>query len=454
MIEFAPQPGPQTAFLASGADICFYGGAAGGGKSFALLLEACRHIYDGNFRTMIFRRTYPDLTNPGGIWDESKKIYPLLGAESSETGLRWKFPSGYEIKFSHLGADDRSLSSFYGISVPLLMFDEVNHFSERHFFTMLARNRSAVSKTKPYVRCTCNPDPDSWVRKFIAWWIGGNGKPIPERSGQLRWFVRRGESIFWFNTKDEVYKEFGYGTEKNPVLPKSVSFIAASVYDNKILLKNNPEYLASLMALPKVERERLLNQNWDIRPSAGNVFNRSWFRVIDALPARPIRAVRFWDRAATRPSESNPDPDWTRGLKLLQYHDGTFVVADLQSIRGTPYQVERLIQNTASQDGYKTSQWCEQEGGSSGVGDAQRFLTMLAGFDCHTAKPQTDKLTRSRAVSAQCEAGNILVLNAHWNEDFFRELENFPEGAHDDIVDTLSGAFNVLAQRPSIFEHL
>ena len=452
-IVLAPQPGPQTKFLSSSADICFYGGAAGGGKSFALLLEACRHVEDGNYRTIIFRRSYPDITNPGGLWDESKKIYPLIGGESIETSLRWKFESGYEIKFAHL-ADDHALNSYYGISVPLIMFDEVNHFSERHFFTMLARNRSATGRVRPYIRATCNPDPDSWVRQFIGWWIGKDGYPIPERSGQLRWFIRRGETIHWFNSEEAVYETFGHGDERNPVLPKSVSFIAASVYDNKILLKNNPQYLASLLALPRVERMRLLGANWDIRPSAGNIFSRGWFKVIDAIPANPMAAVRFWDRAATPVSESNHDPDWTRGLKLLKYNNGTYVVADLRSLRGTPYQVERLIQNTASQDGYSVHQYCEQEGGSSGVSDAHRFVTMLAGFVAKTLKPQNDKLTRAKPASAAAEAGNIYVYKADWNDDFFKELENFPDGVHDDIVDTLSGSFNALSQKISIFDHL
>jgi len=453
MKVFAPQEGPQTQFLASNADICFYGGAAGGGKSFALLLEACRHLNDENIRTIIFRRSYPDITNPGGLWDESKKIFPFLGGESSETSLRWKFKSGYEVKFAHLN-DDRALASYFGISTPLIMFDEVNHFSERQFFTMLARNRSAVAKTKPYVRATCNPDPGSWVRKFISWWIDDNGLPIQKRSGKLRWFIRQGEEIHWFDTEDQVYKNFGYGDYKNPIRPKSVTFIAASIYDNKILLKNNPDYLASLLALPRVERERLLGGNWDVKPSAGNVFRREWFPVVDAIPAGWKRACRFWDRAATPPSESNPDPDWTRGLKLLDLNDGRYLVANLVSLRGTPYYVERTIQNTAAQDGYKVSQVCEQEGGSSGVGDANRFVTMLGGFDARTIKPQTDKLTRARPVSAQAEAGNILVLRGGWNEDFFRELENFPDGAHDDIVDTLSGSYNFLARKNSIFDHL
>ena len=452
MKVLAPQEGPQTEFLSSNADICFYGGAAGGGKTYALLLESCRHLDDEFFRTIIFRRSYPEITNPGGIWDESCKIFPLIGGVASKNSLKWRFPSGYEIKFAYL--NDQSLTSYYGISTPLIEFDEVNFFSERQFFTMMARNRSAVAKSKPYIRATCNPDPDSWMRKFIDWWIGSNGRPIPSRSGKLRWFLRRGEKIFWFDTEDEVYKQFGYGDHKDPVLPKSVTFISASVYDNKILLENNPEYLASLMALPYVERERLLYSNWNIRATAGNVFRREWFPVVDAIPAGWKRACRFWDRAATTPSDSNPDPDWTRGLKLLDLNDGRYLVADLVSLRGTPYHVERTIQNTAAQDGYKVSQICEQEGGSSGIGDANRFVTMLAGFDARTIKPQTDKLTRARPVSAQCEAGNILILRGSWNDDFFRELENFPDGTHDDIVDTLSGSYNYLARRVSIFDHL
>jgi predicted phage terminase large subunit-like protein len=191
-----------------------------------------------------------------------------------------------------------------------------------------------------------------------------------------------------------------------------------------------------------------------VRVTAGTLFQREWFDVIDAIPAGQIGAVRYWDRAATKPSEANPDPDWTRGLKLLKYKDGTFVVADLRSCRDTPGEVEKLVRATAGYDGQFTTVWGEQDPGSAGVADAARFKKLLQGFSVKVAKPTKNKVVRAKPVSAQCEARNIKVLRGSWNEAFFSELENFPDGAHDDIVDTLSGAFNEMAGGSSILDVL
>lgn len=87
----------------------------------------------------------------------------------------------------------------------------------------------------------------------------------------------------------------------------------------------------------------------------------------------------------------------------------------------------------------------QQDPGSAGVKEAHNFVTMLAGFEVKTEVINRDKQTRAKPVSAQCEVGNVLILRAPWNEAFFSELENFPDGAHDDIVDVLSGAFNELS---------
>jgi len=82
------------------------------------------------------------------------------------------------------------------------------------------------------------------------------------------------------------------------------------------------------------------------------------------------------------------------------------------------------------------------------------FTSMLVGYDVHTRTFSKDKITRAKAVSAQCEAGNVFVLKADWNDDLFSEVENFPEGRHDDIVDVLSGAFNELNSGHSILDVL
>lgn len=441
MIKIEPQPGPQRAFLATPADIAIYGGAAGGGKSYGLLLDPLRHFKNSKFGGTIFRRTSVQVRNEGGLWDESMNIYSLFNAKPRESFLEWRFPSGMAMGFAHL-EHDKDVFNWQGSQIPWIGFDELTHFTRQQFFYMLSRNRSA-SGVKPRIRGTCNPDPDSWVREFIDWWIGADGFPIRERSGVLRWFIRLDDQFIWANSREELFAIYGHGPE---IQPKSVTFIPSKLQDNKILMDKDPSYLANLLAQNRVDRMRLLEGNWNVRASSGMLFQRQWFTLIDAVPAGWIRCVRFWDRAATKPSENNKDPDWTRGLKVYKYPDGRICVVDLKSIRDTPGQVEQLIKATASHDSNQVRIVSQQDPGSAGISEAENFVRMLYGYDVRTVIINKDKITRAKPVSAQAEAGNILVLRASWNEEFFRELENFPDpSSHDDIVDVLSGAFNDLA---------
>lgn len=436
-INIGPQIGPQTEFLSTYADIALFGGAAGGGKSFALLLDPIRHFKNPRFGAVIFRRTSTQVRNVGGLWDESEALYRQLGADGSPSSLEWRFPSGATVKFAHLEYE-KNVYDWQGSQVPLLCFDELIHFTEKQFWYMLSRNRSS-SGVPGYIRATCNPDADSWVRKLIDWWIGKDGYPIKERSGVLRWFVRQNDILIWADSREELIKRFGPN-----LLPKSFTFIPSSIHDNQILMKNDPSYLANLQALSRVDRLRLEAGNWDVRASAGNVFKREWFPIIDAIPSGWISAIRFWDRAATKPHAANPDPDWTRGLLMFRYLDGTFVVGDLKSLRDTPGQIENLVKNVASHDSRSVRIMSQQDPGSAGVAEGENFIRMLQGFDVHVTTMSKDKLTRAKPVSAQCEGGNIKVFRAPWNEEFLTECESFPDGSHDDIVDTLSGAFNAL----------
>ncbi len=448
-INIAPQPGPQMDFAETPADIAFYGGAAGGGKTFALLLEPLRHYYNSKFTGVIFRRTTTQVRNPGGLWDESQGFYPLFRYEPLDSKLQWTSPYNSKLKFAHLEFD-KTVLDWQGSQIPFIGFDEVTHFSEHQFFYMVSRNRS-VSGVKAYIRANCNPDPDSWVRKFIDWWIGKDGYPIKERSGKLRWFIRRNDEFFWADTEEEIYEKFGRGKD---VRPKSVTFIPAKLEDNKIFIEKDPDYAANLLALDRVTRGRLRDGNWNIRAAAGTMFQREWFKMVDAVPAGWTRVVRFWDRAATKPNEKNKDPDWTRGLKMYAYPDGRFLVGDLKSAQDTPGQIEELIKNVASHDTHVVTIKSQTDPGSAGKSEAEHFVRMLRGYDVRTEPMSKDKVTRAKPVSAQCEQGNIWVLRAAWNEAFFTELENFSddpkEYAHDDIVDVLSGAFNELCGAPSL----
>ena len=191
----AAQPGPQTAFLQSPADICVYGGAAGGGKTVGLILEPLRHATRvANFSAVFFRRKTPQITNPGGLWDESQKFYPRLGG-TPHVGMReWRWSRGGKVKFSHLQYDS-TVYDWQGAQITLICFDELTHFTARQFFYMVSRNRSTCG-VRPYIRATCNPDADSWVAEFLSWWIDPeSGLPIPERAGVLRYYVRVGERL-------------------------------------------------------------------------------------------------------------------------------------------------------------------------------------------------------------------------------------------------------------------
>jgi predicted phage terminase large subunit-like protein len=444
-IDIGPQPGPQYEFLSTLADIAIFGGAAGGGKSYALLLEPLRHYNNSRFGAVIFRRTSVQIRNQGGLWDESYALYRQLGGYPREAFLEWTFPSGAAIKFAHL-EHEKSIYDWQGSQIPMLGFDELVHFTEKMFFYMISRVRS-MSGVPGYVRATCNPDADSWVRKFIDWWIGPEGYPINERCGKLRWFIRRDDEMIWGDSRQELLDK--YGADE---LPMSVTFIPSKLDDNPALLQKDPSYRAKLRALSRVDRLRLEGGNWNVRATAGTIFQREWFPVIDAIPAGHIDALRFWDRAATKPNAENKDPDWTRGLKLLKYADNTYVVADVRSLQDTPGKVETFIKSVAGHDGHSVRIMSQQDPGSAGVGEAEHFIRMLQGFVVKTETMPKDKVTRAKPVSAQAEAGNIRVLRAPWNDAFFQELENFPDGAHDDQIDVLSGAYNELASGASLLD--
>jgi predicted phage terminase large subunit-like protein len=447
MPDLRPQPGPQSVFASTPADIAIYGGSAGSGKSYGLILEPLRHVIDvPGFDAVIFRRTLADAKKPGATISECHKLYCPLGAAPRADPIEWRWDKGGAVTIGHL-EHETDVDTWQSAQLPLICFDELTHFTRRQFFYMTSRLRSMTGVT-PYVRATCNPDADSWVAELLAWWIDqDSGFPIKERSGVLRWYVQLGDELHWDDTREGLIARLKDEEIVDPyeeLLPLSVTFIAASIYDNPILLRRNPGYLAYLKGLPLVERERLLKGNWKIRHSAGLLFKREWCEMVDAAPAELPR-VRFWDLAATEKTQSN-NPDWTVGLKMAGARSGPWYVEHVIRMRRSPGWVEDAVLNTAGQDGRGCIVAMKQDPGQASKSQIKDFVAKLAGYTVHTSLTSGDKVTNFSPFSSQCEAGNVRIVRGPWNNEFFVSLEGFPDARHDDDADGCSGAFRELSQ--------
>lgn len=441
-MEIRPQSGTQEAFLSTCADVAFIGGAAGGGKTYALELEPLRHIMTvPGFGAVYFRRESPQITAEGGPWDTAVNLYRPLGAKARQSPiLDFRFPPyGNTISFSHMQQEvDRY--NWDSSQIPLILFDQLESFTRKQFFYLLSRNRSACG-IRPYIRGGYNPVPPDdpvggWLHEFVGWYLDANGEyPDPNKAGIVRWFVNISDSLHWFDSREEA-------TEAYPNIPPlSFTFIPSSVYDNKILLEKDPDYLAKLHGLDYIDQERLLRANHKIKPAAGKVFNREWFPIIDQLP--PIaRTVRFWDFAATEKKIAKGAA--TASVKMCMDTSGRYGILDVTEEWLGPAQVDDHMVSITYQDGRAVSQRWEEEGGSSGKRTSYNLVTRLSGYDGQGIRPTGDKLERSRPLAAQALAGNVWLLRAEWNDRFLAHMHNIPDGRFD-IHDAAAGAFNEIA---------
>ena len=174
-------------------------------------------------------------------------------------------------------------------------------------------------------------------------------------------------------------------------------------------------------------------------PREGGMFKREWFEIVDAAPAKGSR-VRYWDIAA-----SQDDGDYTSGVRMCKSDDGIYYIEDIRRGQLSPHNVEKLVLQTAQLDTRPVKIWMEQEPGSSGKSVIARYVKLLAGFSFRGDKVTGSKELRADPFAAQCEAGNVKLVRGSWNHEFLDEVTIFPNGDHDDIVDSCSGAFDKLA---------
>lgn len=430
-VDFYGQPGKQLDFLKCVADIAFYGGAAGGGKSFAIILDALRGVCDPSFNAVLFRRTYPMLKNPGGLIDSARQVYAGFNLGNFNiSNAEWLFYSGAKIVFRHLQYD-KHVYDYQGAEFSAIYFDELTHFTEFAFDYLTSRRRSPLCKIHPYLRGTTNPQADSWVADRIAWWLDDKtGFPIPERSGKLRWYIREGGETVWKDDPDDFAKY----PEAEPL---SFTFIPAKLSDNPLLLEGDPGYRATLKAMHPIERDRLLGGNWKVRLEAGTYFQRPWFGIVDTIPDG-CKFVRFWDLAATDAKVSRR-ACYTAGV-LLAFDGKTYYIVDVIAERYAPDRVYELILQTAKTDGHQVSIRWEEQPAAAGKFVNHELIALLDGYDSTWQSVSGAKVDRALPWARQASIGRVKLLGAEWNDRILNWFVQFPsDGA--DVVDAMSGAY-------------
>jgi predicted phage terminase large subunit-like protein len=420
------RPSPrQEAFLLLDNFEVFFGGAAGGGKSLALLMAALQYSDVPGYSALLLRPTLSELQLAGGLIELSQEWLAGSRASWSAETRSWRFPGpsktgagGASLTFGYL-AGSEDLGRYAGTSYSFLGFDELTRFQEalyRRMFRVLRQPTGAGMAAAPDGLRLCEVP----VRLRAASNPGGPGHG-------------------WVKARF-VDPATRHG---------QVVFLPSRLADNPYLERG--EYEARLAELPLAERERLLHGDWEI-PDDGELFQRGWFEQLERneLPSG-MQAVRFWDLAGSEPSSANRDPDYTVGLRLeLEPGSGGFYVSDLIRERKAPGAVERLVAETAARDGKEVTTGIEQEPGAAGVALVERFTRhLLRGYRVYRERVTGGKAIRAQPVAAAAENGLVKLVRGRHSEEFLDELTAFPHGAHDDCVDALSGAHNLLARRSS-----
>ena len=258
-VVFRPNKGPQVDFLAAPEKEVLYGGAAGGGKSFAMLVDLLRYASNGNHRALLLRRTVAELTE---LVDQSIKLYPKAfpGAVFRESKNTWSFPSGATALFSYVDKDN-DVTRYQGQSFTWIGVDELGQYPTPYVWNYLrSRLRTTDPEIQTYMRASANPGGVGgwWLKKMFV------DPTIPNEP-------------FWATDIDSG-KVLRYGPNHpehadEPLYQRR--FIPARLTDNPFLMESG-EYEAMLLSLPEVERRRLLEGDWDVADGAAfSEFDRS-----------------------------------------------------------------------------------------------------------------------------------------------------------------------------------
>lgn len=393
----------QKVFLRSNATEALFGGAAGGGKSSALLMSALQYVDVPGYTAILFRRTYADLALPGALMDR------FMDWIKDYEEVRWNantytatFPSGARITFGYLNNVQDRLR-YKSAEFQFVGMDEVTEIREDDYKYMFSRIRRPLSgpasKVPLRMRSASNPAPN-WVRQR---------------------FIVEGKS-------------------------KGRVFVKSLLADNPGI--DHTGYRKMLQQLSETERLQLEEGEW-WTTGDGDVFSREDFTIIEPNEMPTFlspKAVRFWDMASTKyDPEKAPDPDWTAGV-LMVYENGIAYIIDVVRCREESPEVEALVAKTAAEDGIGVEIRAEQEPGGAGKSLVNMYSrNVVPGYDFDAVTATGNKATRAKPLASANRNGNLKLVRGEWNTDFIDELCAFKKDgkgvAHDDQVDAAAHAF-------------
>ena len=404
-INHEPLP-KQEAFLWLTCLDAFFGGAAGGGKSDALLMAALQYVDHEDYNAILLRENYPVLSLPGGLIDRSFDWLAGTDAKWYDKHKKWVFPSGATLSFGYLDGP-RDHFRYQSSEFQFVGIDEAVNIRENQALYLFSRLRKLKSSPVP-------------IRFRVA-----SNPPAREQIEKGAWVKRR-----YVDTE----------TREDRV------FIPAWMDDNPYLDKE--EYELSLENLDPITRQQLKDGNWLVRVQ-GNFFKREWFKLVSRDQVPPMDdciKVRFWDRASTEVAPGK-DPAYTAGLKMVYHPEtGKYYIWNVHRFRESSATNEALIRQTADLDGKDTLIGIELEPGSSGKDSVSHYQrNILPEFAVKPVSASGSKTVRAAPFASAAERGDVVLVNGAWVNDFLDEVELFPDGQYKDQVDAGSGAYNILA---------
>lgn len=483
MLNIDPQP-HQKAFLeCNGTEdkdpirIVFFGGGAGGGKTWSILVDNLFGVHDPDYFSVFFRSTNNELET--NLWPAAKKMYwdllfsdvegkkPKGKAHINEQTKTITFPSGAKSKFSYLEYDKHA-DSWYGAELCKIYIDELQMHSEYAFTVLRSRNRS-VAKVPKGMRFTLNPDPQHWMFEWIEPFLltDGSGLPNPENAGRTRYYLIIIGKLVTSWDKEELISLHGK-------VPQTYTYIPATLKDNKVLQEMDPEYFAVLDSMPEDKRNSLLLGAWLDSADSGVYWKREWLKQAHVLPTSVTQTVRAYDLAGSIPTPNYRSPDYTVSVKMSKCSEGDYYITGdyvpsftdegtkvFGRMRRTYSDRDEIILEQAEHDGADIHLILPEDTASAGkevfASKVEYFLKYGFIVKKDVAVSNHKKLTKAEPFFQACGIGKVYILENTFTPEtlawLYGELERFvgersgnSSTSKDDAVDVCATAYNYLAR--------